>query len=195
MNYCRKPDRLSPTQSSNLGTAYNDRRPNSRREDTALARQVCRVGKHAAQRTIRLDQLTAAQLAELQNATEAVGRAIEETINPKDGAMDELDRRDKIVECQHDVKCALAQTLEILRPEIQRKYNFDDEDLRQVVAWAATRLAVESHMAGSDFDEDRCTDLHVHINYLFHGARNLVKDISSESNLDDEGNEPVQGSP
>jgi hypothetical protein len=141
---------------------------------------------------VPLDQLSAEQLAELQNATEAVSRATEGTTNQKGDAMDELDRRDKIVECQHDVKCALAQTLEILRPEIQRKYNFADEDLRQVIAWAATRLAVESHMAGSDFDDDQCSDLNLHINYLFHGARNR-KDITSESKLDDEVDEPVKG--
>ena len=105
--------------------------------------------------------------------------------------MTDLDRRDAIVQCQHDLKHALAQTLETLRPEIQRKYEFDDEDLRQVVAWAATSLAIESYMAGSNFDQDQCSDLHVHINYLFHGARNRVKDISSESNLDEEGGEKV----
>jgi hypothetical protein len=54
--------------------------------------------------------------------------------------------------------------------------------VQSAISWAATKIAIESHMAGADFSEERQMELHIHVNYLFHGARKMwVETLESEN--------------
>ena len=91
------------------------------------------------------------------------------------------DRDNKVAECQSHVKRALAATLDTCRPGLASKYRISDDDARDAIGWAAISIALDNHLASSNFSEQQRQAMHIHINYLIHGAVGFSKYFSEDN--------------
>jgi hypothetical protein len=85
--------------------------------------------------------------------------------------MEDDDRSSRYVDCKSAIRDALAKTLSESMDGLQRKYDLNDDEVREAIGWAGINLAVNSYSEGLPVGDDERAQLQIHINHMIKGCR------------------------